>query len=317
MAVVSNKNKYKPRLGVRIGQHWATAKLTFAELIQSPMASVMTILVLAISLTLPGVLFVITDNAKLVTSNWKSEQQLTVYFKPDLSSKAIDKLITEFKVHRKIAAVTYISPEQGLLDFQQSSTLGKVLQGLDSNPLPAVAIVEPVASLKSHKSLLALQKEISRISGVDFVKLDVEWLKKIESLVLLLEQLAMIIASLLLIAAWLVIANTMRLAIVNRRSEIEVMKLVGATDSFIRRPFIYRGCWLGMLSGFFAWLLINWLTQIIQDKLDPMLALYHNDYTLKALDLADLGYLLGITLTLSWLASTNSVSRHIKQFEPK
>jgi len=217
----------------------------------------MTMAVLGVSLSLPAALQVLVKNAENITQSWNSAAEISLFINEGRSEQSIQSLITRIKSFREVASVDYISREQALEEFQRLSGFGEALSYLDENPLPAVVSVTPSVKYSSPTGARELLRKLEREPEVSFGRLDIEWLERLQALVRLLEKTVLAIAALLVLAVVLVIGNTIRLAIMNRRTEIEIMKLVGATEAFIQRPFLYTGIWYGVIGGLLAWLIIN------------------------------------------------------------
>ena len=187
---------------------------------------------------------------------------------------------------------------------------------LDKNPLPAVITVTPTPRYSTPVGARELLTKLEREPEISFGRLDIEWLERLQAVVRLLERTVMAIAALLVLAVVLVIGNTIRLAIMNRRSEIEVMKLVGATEAFIQRPFLYTGIWYGVIGGILAWLIINLLVWYLDSALAELLGLYGSQLEMKSLTFIELLQLVGLASFLGWLGSYLSVRQHLRSIEP-
>ena len=210
----------------------------------------------------------------------------------------------------------YINRDQALEEFQRLSGFGEALSYLDSNPLPAVVVVTPLERHSSPEGARQLLEKLEREPEVSFGRLDIEWLERLQAMVRLIERTVLAIAALLVLAVVLVIGNTIRLAIMNRRTEIEVMKLVGATEAFIQRPFLYTGIWYGVIGGVLAWIIINLLVWYLDSALAELLGLYGSQLQIQALSMAELVKLVLLASFLGWLGSYLSVRQHLRAIEP-
>src|SRR5690606_15668778 len=214
---------------------------------------------------------------------------------------------------RDIAAVEYISPAQGAEEFARYSGLGDVLALLEDNPLPGVLLVTPADSGAQSPTLLG---ELAGMDGVSLAQLDLQW---IERLRLLLETAGRVSTALMLVfalAVLLVIGNTIRLAIESRRAEIVVVKLVGGTDGYVARPFLYTGMWYGLAGGLLAWIALTVVLWALSTLVQGLLALYESQHQLRGLGLAGTALLLGGSGLLGWLGAFISVRQHLAKIEP-
>ena len=297
-------------------RHVQQGMSSIGELWRNPISSIMTMAVLGVSLSLPAALQVLVKNAENITQSWNSAAEISLFINEGRSEQSIQSLITRIKSFREVASVDYISREQALEEFQRLSGFGEALSYLDENPLPAVVSVTPSVKYSSPTGARELLRKLEREPEVSFGRLDIEWLERLQALVRLLEKTVLAIAALLVLAVVLVIGNTIRLAIMNRRTEIEIMKLVGATEAFIQRPFLYTGIWYGVIGGLLAWLIINILVWYLDGALADLMGLYGSQLSLASLTFAELGQLVLLASFLGWLGSYLSVRQHLRKIEP-
>ncbi|MEH6463359.1 MAG: permease-like cell division protein FtsX [Shewanella psychromarinicola] len=297
-------------------RHVQQGTSSMGELWRNPVSSIMTMAVLGVSLSLPAALQVLVKNAENITQSWNSAAEISLFINKGRSEQSIQSLLSRIKVFREVESVTYISREQALEEFQRLSGFGEALAYLDENPLPAVVTVTPSVKYSSPAGARELLVKLEREPEVSFGRLDIEWLERLQALLKLLEKTVLAIAALLILAVVLVIGNTIRLAIMNRRAEIEVMKLVGATEAFIQRPFLYTGIWYGVIGGILAWLIINLLVWYIDGALAELLGLYGSELTIESLTFSELIKLVLLASFLGWLGSYLSVRQHLRSIEP-
>lgn len=297
-------------------RHIQHAMASMGELWRNPVSSIMTMAVLGVSLSLPAALQVLVKNAETITESWNSAAEISLFIDEGRSDTVIQSLITRLKVYPEVGAVNYIDRDQALEEFQRLSGFGEALSYLDSNPLPAVVMVTPSLKYSSPAGARELLRKLEQEPEVSFGRLDIEWLERLQAVVKLLERTVLAIAALLVLAVVLVIGNTIRLAIMNRRTEIEVMKLVGATEAFIQRPFLYTGIWYGIIGGILAWIIINLLVWYLDSALAELLGLYGSQLQMESLSFAELGQLVLLASFLGWLGSYLSVRQHLRAIEP-
>ncbi|AZG75032.1 permease-like cell division protein FtsX [Shewanella livingstonensis] len=297
-------------------RHVQQGMSSMGELWRNPVSSIMTMAVLGVSLSLPAALQVLVKNAENITQSWNSAAEISLFINKGRSEQSIQSLLSRIKAFREVETVTYISRDQALEEFQRLSGFGEALSYLDENPLPAVVTVTPSIKYSSPTGARELLVKLEREPEVNFGRLDIEWLERLQALLKLLEKTVLAIAALLVLAVVLVIGNTIRLAIMNRRTEIEVMKLVGATEAFIQRPFLYTGIWYGVIGGILAWLIINVLVWYLDGALAELLGLYGSELTIQALSFTELIKLVLLASFLGWFGSYLSVRQHLRSIEP-
>lgn len=297
-------------------RHIQQGMASIGELWRNPVSSMMTMAVLGVSLSLPAALQVLVKNADTITQSWNSAAEISLFIDDGRSEQAIQSLISRIKVYPEIAEVKYINRDEALAEFQRLSGFGEALSYLDANPLPAVVTVTPTVKYSTPVGARELLGKLEREQEVSFGRLDIEWLERLQAVIRLLERTVMAIAALLVLAVVLIIGNTIRLAIMNRRSEIEVMKLVGATEAFIQRPFLYTGIWYGVIGGILAWIIINLLVWYLDGAIAVLLGLYGSNIEMASLSFTELFQLVFLASFLGWLGSYLSVRQHLRAIEP-
>ncbi|SHF27998.1 cell division transport system permease protein [Microbulbifer donghaiensis] len=298
-----------------LGHHREMAGESLRRFFATPLASAMTALVIAIALALPAALQLGLVNFQRAVAGWDGQPQISVFLHKEARDSAVQSFADKLRADPAIAEVTYISPEAALAEFQQSSGLGDALAGLGANPLPAVLLLRPRDT--SGEQLEFLAQRLRDSAMTDSVVLDMAWVQRLAQLTDLGRRLSAGLAVLLAMGVLLVVVNTIRLHIESRREEILVVKLVGATDAFVRRPFLYSGLCYGFFGGLLAWLLVALGVALLAGPVAGLSSSYGSAYSLSG---PGISYLLGLTagaallgLIGAWLA----VARHIKAIEPK
>ncbi|WP_114417200.1 permease-like cell division protein FtsX [Marinospirillum perlucidum] len=285
------------------------------RLLRSPLASLMTWAVIAIAMSLPVALYIFLNNAQLVSSNWDGNAQMSLYLEAGVNDARGQALMQELQMREDIAETRYLSKEQTLAEFREFSGFGEALNYLDGNPLPAVIVVRP--SIQGVEAQEQLVTELDQLPEVEEAQLDLAWVKRLFYIMELGQRLITALALLLGIAVLLVVGNTIRLAIENRRQEILVTKLIGATNAFVRRPFLYTGIWYGLGGGLLAWLLINLSLFWLKGPVSSLASAYASDFSLIGLGLRDSLLLLLSSTILGWLGAWIAVGRHLGKIEPR
>ncbi|WP_026376482.1 permease-like cell division protein FtsX [Aestuariibacter salexigens] len=305
------------RLQMFFISHLRQALASLGELWRQPAASLMTIGVLGLSITLPSTLYILVKNTEAVSAGWEQASEISLFLRDDVTAADANSLVTRLSLWSEIDTVVYVSAEQALDEFKQLSGFGDALSYLDSNPLPDVVLITPTSKHTSPLAAQLLLDKLLKEREVDIGKLDIEWLERVYSLLNIARELVAIIASLLFFAVVLIIGNTIRLNILNKRDEILVMKLVGATDSFIHRPFLYTGFWYGLLGGLMAWFVVLILLWWMDSSIQAFASQYQKQFDITGLDAAALLIMLGLSVLLGLAGSMISVHRHVKEIEPQ
>lgn len=290
---------------------------SLGELTRTPLASFMTIAVLGLSITLPSALYVLVKNLDRVSADWQQASEVSIFLRSDINNKDIQQLLTRLRSWSEIEKLEYISAEKALEEFTSSSGFGDAMQYLDDNPLPNVILVYPTQKHTTPSSARHLLDKLLKEREVEVGKLDIEWLERLHAVVAIARELVFLVALLLFLSVILTIGNTIRLNIYNKRDEILVMKLVGATDAFIQRPFMYTGFWYGLLGGVIAWITVALMLWWMSSSIKEVIALYNQSFHLSGLDFSVLFGMLGISILLGLAGSHLSVRRYVAQIEPK
>ena len=300
-----------------LSSHTHEALASLRRLLRSPFPTAMTIAVIAIALALPAGLFVLTRNLTALSEGWGQTAAVSLFLKLDTGAEQASALAAELKTRPDLDEVRLIRPEEALAELGEYGGFSEAIAQLEDNPLPAVLALQPASDISSPEALEALRAELAALPPADFARLDTQWVRRFQAIVHLTERGVMLFGGALALAVLLVVGNTIRLEIENRRSEIEIMELVGATPAFIRRPFLYVGCWYGLLGGIGAWLFVSLALLLVQGPVSRLAVLYHTQLHLSGLGASALLALLGGSLCLGLLGSWVAVGRHLTAAEPQ
>ena len=295
--------------------HRAVALQSIRKLIGEPAASAMTIAVIGIALLLPTTLFVAMNNLQILSEGVSESSRITLYLADSFSEAEGRNLSEQLLARPDIGTGAYISSAQAAEEFREYSGLGDVLSELDENPLPAVIVLSPQDI--DEASGAALLAELNALAGVESAQLDLAWIARLQRFLDLAQRMSTALMLILALAVLLVVGNTIRLAIEGRRAEILVVKLVGGTDSYVARPFLYTGFWYGLGGGLLAWLLLSLIMLALSGPLDALLALYGNQHSVHGLSLLPGLILLAGSALLGWLGAWISVRQHLSAIEPR
>ncbi len=278
--------------------------------------ALLTCFVIGITLALPAGLYTAVRNINSVSYAWETTLQASLFLKDSTTPAQAQALINKLKTRPGVADAAYISREQSLAEFKALSGFGAALDFLDSNPLPAVITITPVKDVQ-RPVIDALVVELSQLPEVEVAKVDRQWLDRLYAALALVERLVLLFAGILSLAVIVIVGNTIRLDIEAKRAEIVVMKLLGATDGFIRRPFLYTGLWYGLVGGAIAYALVAAAVVALSGPARELAGLYGSDYQLKGLPLAASLVMFAVGIVLGWIGAWWTVWRHLRDIEPQ
>lgn len=308
--------RWKDRWQGYVSHHRASARDSLQRMLAAPLQSLMTWLVIAVALALPATLLVCLDNIQSLGQRWDGAPQITVFLSPKAQDREIADVQRRLEARPEIAGVTYVSAEAALKEFEAESGLGNALRSLDSNPLPPTLLLRPTLDA-TPAVLSALGDNLRQQALVDDVVFDRAWVERLQQILAFGEQLVLALGGLLALGVLLVIGNTIRLAIESRRDEIVVVKLVGGTDAFVRRPFLYTGFWYGLGGGVVALLLLGLLLLLLTAPVAALATSYQSDFSLRGLGVGGSMALIASGALVGWLGAWLAVGRHLGDIEPQ
>ena len=312
----ASRTRWRDQYNSWLRHHRLSAADSLRRVLEHPWSSLLTWLVIGIALALPVGLNVALDNAQLVSADWDSPAQISLFLKTDVSDQEARQLELELAASDAISGTVLVLKDVALDEFRALSGFSDVLNSLDENPLPNLIVVSPGRDLQPE-AVLALQGELLARPQVEQAVLDMEWLQRLNSVMELSRRIVLAIGTMLVLGVALILGNTIRLAIENRREEIVIVKLVGGSNAFVRRPFLYTGLWYGVGGGIIAALLVALSLWILQEPASKLAGLYQSEFTLQGLgimgglNLVILGGLLGL------FGAALAVSRHLSRIEPR
>lgn len=299
-----------------LAQHQQACHDSFQRLWKQPFTNFFTIAVIGVALTLPATLFIILQNVQGLGSHWQHENQITLYLRVGATQQTVDEVKQSLIQRADIASVTYVSPEQGLQQFEKQTGFAELLSQLQGNPLPPVLLIIPASDVNSPLALNQLLNQLQALPQVDLAQLDMAWVKRLYAMINLLQRFVWVLGGLLSLAVLLIVGNTVRLAIHTRRREIEITKLVGATNGFIRRPFLYMGVIYGFFGALFAYLLVNILLLWLRIPVNYLASLYQSEFYVQGFHLLSTEILFIVSMTLGFLGAWGTVAKHLNYIEP-
>jgi cell division transport system permease protein len=312
----TSRARFSDRYNGWLRHHRLSATDSLYRVVNQPFASLMTWLVIGIALALPVGLDILLDSAAQMSGKLDSPAQLSVFLQDEVSPEEAVTLQRKLAAMDMVAETEFISREQALEEFRSLSGFADVLDNLQRNPLPSVILLEPVDGT-DEAAIARLQALVEAEPEVAQTVLDLQWLQRLNGIMELARRAVLAVGGILIMGVVLILGNTLRLAIENRRDEILVTKLVGGSNAFVRRPFLYTGLWYGVGGGVMAVLLVSFSLLFLGGPVAELAALYQSNFALQgrgfvgSLDIILLGAALG--LAGAWLA----VSRHLGDIEPR
>lgn len=307
----------RDRFAAYAQHHREVARDSLLRLLRKPLGSVATWLVIGIALALPGGLYVAIANLEKLSAGWDGAPQISLYLHLDVSDDAARALGDRLARRPDVAAVHVISRDQALAEFRQQSGFGDVVDQLDGNPLPAVITLRPMQLVRDAAKVQRLFDEVRALPEVERGVLDLQWVERLYAILAIGRQVALALGAMLGLGVILVVGNTIRLAIESRRDEIVVTKLVGGTNAFVRRPFLYTGLWFGLGGGLMALGILVGCLLWLRGSVAYLADLYGSDYALVTLNGSQMLALLLAGALFGWLGSWWAVGRHLGAIEPR
>lgn len=297
-------------------RHAQTLLGSLGRMAHTPVASAMTMAVIAIALVLPLLLNVLLTNARNATAHWNQATDLSVYLDKRAGTGRSQAIAKQLRSRGDIAEVRLITADAALAQFRGASGFGSALDALTDNPLPDTLVVTPTPAASAPRDVEALRAAIAAVADVQTVQVDTQWVARLQSIMDLMRRVVLLTGVLLALGIVLVVGNTIRLDILNRSTEIEVMKLVGATDGFTRRPFLYSGIGYGLGGGVLALALCAAAVGVLSGPVERLAGLYGSEFRLRGLGGEAACAVLGVAVLLGWVGSWLAATRHIRRIAP-
>lgn len=296
--------------------HLQAATLSVNTLFRRPFATLTTVIVIAIALTFPTLFWVFTDNIGRLTVDWQQGGHISLYLHAGNIPEEETALLTKIQSMEGVAQAHLKTRTEGLLELQKQEGMKDVMRYLPENPLPTVIDVIPALTLNTPEKINQLFETIKALPAVEQAKLDMDWIARLYAILGFVSRVTHALMVLLALTVVLIVGNTLRLAIHHRHEEIQVLKLIGATDAFITRPFLYSGIWYGMAGAIFAILFVNIFMLSIAFAVQELAAVYHMHYPLLGLSVKQAYSIVFVATCLGWIGANLSVRRQLSFIEP-
>lgn len=296
--------------------HVQAAISSLNSLCLKPLATLMTVVVIAITLALPALFWVFTDNFNQLTTNWQQGGHISLYLKTGLTTAEQEDILQRVRSTEGVGQVFLKSADEGLAELTKQEGMQDIMRYLPENPLPAVIEVVPALTTDSPAKLDLLSRQLQKIASVNESKVDMAWINRLHVLLGFAGHIANALMSLLALAVVLIVGNTLRLAIHNKHEEIQILKLIGATDPFILRPFLYSGVWYGLAGAIVAIFLVNIFILSLGVAVNQLVVAYQMHYPPIGLSIRQILLLVLFAIILGWLGARLSVKRQLAAIEP-
>jgi cell division transport system permease protein len=297
--------------------HRQVARDSLLRMLRKPLGSLATWLVIGIALALPGGLYIAIDNLERLGSTWDGAPQISLFLRLSVDDTAAQAFGDKLARRPDVAQVHVISREQALSEFRQQSGFGSVVDQLESNPLPAVITLRPALGQRDAEIVQRLFEAVKGLPEVERGVLDLQWVQRLYAILEIGRKVALALGIMLGLGVILVVGNTIRLAIESRRDEILVVKLVGGTNAFVRRPFLYTGLWFGLGGALVAWAILTGCLIWLGNPIGYLADLYSSQFALHGLDPSHMLALLATGALFGWLGAWWAVQRHLGEIEPR
>ena len=290
---------------------------SLGRLVRAPLATMLTLIVIGVALALPAGLALLVNNLRSATGDFSNAVDFTVHFKLGTSITRVQQLASAARERTGVDSVTVRTADESLEEFRQASGFGDALAALEDNPLPHHLVVRPTKTASGPAEIESLRRYFAAFPEVDIVQLDLDWVRRLHSLLDVLKRVLWVVIAVLGLGVLAVIGNTIRLEIQQRRPEIEVTKLVGGSNAFVRRPFLYTGMFYGLGGALLAALIVSGGLTYLDQAVGDLSAQYGGRFHLEGLGSRGLGILAGVGTALGWLGALISTGRHLRQIEPR
>ncbi len=305
-----------PRVDVWALRHLQVALASLGRLSQNPISTLMTAAVIGIALALPLGLSLLLNNVQQLSGTWDGGASISLFLKQEIALEEAEQLSNKLRARGDVARVRMINRDRALAEFRDLSGFAGALDTLESNPLPHLLIIEPGEQHSSPDAAAQLLEELQKLPAVDFAQLDLQWVRRLQGITAIAHRAVLILGSLLGLAVLLIVGNTIRLEIENRRREIEITKLIGGTNAFIRRPFLYCGLWYGLFGGMIAGILVTVSLWLLESPVTRLAGLYESQFGLTGMGFLPFILLLIGSSLLGLIGAWIAVGRHLSEIEP-
>ncbi len=294
--------------------HLESLTTSFNRYRSNPISYGFTVAMIAIALSIPMGIYIFFSSAQQLTQQWDGDKQITIFLNDDITLSQAQSLAKELKNTANVLDTRVLDKQQALTDFKQQMGLNSLSSDLPDNPLPHLIIIDPQLALSDINSLKELEAELNNTPQVQLVQFDLIWFQRLQAILDMVKQIQWLVSIVLLLAIALIIANVIRWEVSARHSEIEIIKLVGASDAYVRRPFLYSGLWLGIGGSLLAILIVSISTWLVRLKTDQLALLFDSEFKLSSLSVSlcmlIVAFISIVGIAASWVAVTHKLKHY-------
>ncbi len=303
------------RLRLYLSRHRQAATGSFNQICRRPLSSLVTIIIIAVALALPCLFWVMTGNLQGLTGKWQRAGSISLYLKMNTTHAEEQELLKKLHAMPGVASARIFSAEDGLKLLTRQEGMADIMSYLPENPLPTAIQIIPAITARHSAALDVLYQQLKQLPQVEQARMDMQWVQRLHSVLGFIRYITDSLLVLLAVAVTLIIANTLRLALYRQQEEVSVMKLIGATDAYIIRPFLYSGIWYAVLGAVIAVLLVNIFIYGLGAAVTHWLSFYDMNYPFTGMNPRQILLLLLFSATLGWIGARFSVKRQIHFIE--
>lgn len=307
-------------MGNYLTRHTQVLLATLGDMVRAPAATINTVLIIAITLLLPSLLYVLIKSAEGLSDSWQGRPQISIFLQKDANETQAQLIFQEIQLHPDIELAEFVTPKQALEEFRllsETASLEEELDFLGGNPLPPSIVLMPNKQSMQADTLLTLKEQLSKIDGIDTIRLDLDWTQRFSAILSMVSRVGLLLSILLGLGLVLIVGNTIKLLIHNRRDEIEITKLVGGTNIFVRRPFLYYGTLLGLLGALVSLIFLLLAAGLIREPMAKLASLYQHQSLVYQLQAVEITAIVIIGSVLGWMAARWSVAQHLWRIKPR
>jgi cell division transport system permease protein len=312
----SPRRSLTTRLGSYLLRHAQTLVGSLGRLVDQPFATFMTAAVIGIALALPAALNLLVVNGRALAGRLDTGTDISVFLRQEVGLDAARRVAARVEGRSDVAEVTLVTADEALQRFRDDAGFGAAVEALDENPLPHALVVEPAPGHSTAEAIAGLAAAMRAMPEADVVQDDLQWVRRLDAILEIIRRAVLLASALLSIAVIVVVGNTIRLDIQSRRDEIIIIKLIGGTDAFVRRPFLYTGLWYGLAGALLALAVLSAAVFLLRGPIERVAILYNSDFSLIGLGPALAAWLLGAGCLLGWVGSWIAAARHLRAVEP-
>lgn len=273
-----------------------------------------TVTMIAVALSIPLSLYIIFASAQQLTKDWDSDRQITLFLNDNIDMTSAKELAQKISSNSLVSNAIVVSKQKALEDFKQQIGIGAMTADLPENPLPHLIVVEPRQSVNDTESLNKLNAQLQSIQKVQLVQFDLLWFQRLQAILSVVNRIQWVIGVILLFAITIIIANVIRWEVTARHREIEIFKLVGASDAYVRRPFLYSGLWLGLSGSMLALIIVTLSSWLVEQSTHRLMSLFGKEFELHPVSFNLAIILIAVISLLSVIGSWAAVAHRLRQY---